>query len=124
MNEKRKFPRQSCKLQVNFEFYEGDPDELDIQSADAVKGKGIIMDISKGGAFIVSNSRVSINMPINLYFSSKNGKYELEGIIVRTGLIENNPSEVAQHYARKKVKGDAYIAVKFYMPLKHIPADK
>ncbi len=124
MTEKRKFPRQTCKLQVNFEFYEGDPDELDIKSAESIKGKGVIMDISKGGAFIVSNSRVSINMPINLVFSSGDVEKELEGIIIRTGLIENNPSEVAQQYAKKKVKGDAYIAVKFFMPLKDVPVEK
>jgi hypothetical protein len=121
MNEKREFPRYACKLPVKFAFYEGNPDELKIESAKAVKGKGIIIDISKGGAFIVSNSRVNINMPINLNFSSGGKKNIINGIIVRTGLMKNNPSEAAQRYAGQKVKGDAYIAVKFEVPMQNVP---
>jgi hypothetical protein len=119
MNEKRKFQRYACNIPVKFSYYEGNPDELDLESAAAIKGKGVIMDISKSGTFIVSNSRVSIDMPINLVFSLDNKK-NIKGNIVRTGLIQNNPSEVAQRYAGKKVKGDAYIAVKFDILLENI----
>ncbi len=121
MNEKRQFERQECKIPVNFGFYEGNPDEQEIKQKPPVKGKGIIMDISKGGAYIISNSRVIINMPIDLAFSSKKGKNNITGIIVRTGLIQNNPSEIAQRYAKEKIKGDAYIAVKFNTLLENIP---
>ncbi|MBN2401784.1 MAG: PilZ domain-containing protein [Spirochaetes bacterium] len=120
MNEKREFPRYSCKFPVKFKFYEGNPDEIEIASSSPVKGKGTIIDISKGGTFLVSNSRVNINIPIILTFSSGGKKNNLSGIIVRTGLLKNNPSEVAQRYAGQKVKGDAYIAVKFDTPMENI----
>lgn len=121
MNEKRQYPRKECNFKVNFTFYEGDPDEVDTSIAKSADGKGTILDISKGGVFIVSNSRVSINMPISLTFSSKSEKLNIDGLIVRTGLLQNNPSEIAQKFAAKKVKGDAYIAVKFNNPLEEIP---
>jgi hypothetical protein len=121
MNEKRKFPRFVCKIPAKFTFYEGNPDELIIDSANTIKGKGIIIDISKGGAFVVSNSRVNINMPINLIFSSDGKMNTINGIIVRTGLMKNNPSELAQKYADQKVKGDAYIAVKFDTYMENVP---
>ena len=62
---------------------------------------------------LVSKARVSVGMPIYLYFKNKRKKNKLSGIIVRTGLILNNPSEVAQRMKVEKVKGDAYIGVKF-----------
>lgn len=113
MNEKREFPRYACNLSVKFSFYEGNPDELDTETAKQVKDKGIIIDISKSGVFLVSNSRVNINMPINLVFTFNKDKININGLIVRTGLMKNNPSELAKKYSGKKVKGDAYIAVKF-----------
>lgn len=122
MNEKRQFPRHMCKISVSFGFYEGNPDELNIETETPVKGKGTIMDISKSGAYIISNSRVNINMPIKINFSSKGNKNNIDGIIVRTGMIQNNPSEIAQRYVDQKIKGDAYIAVKFDELLENIPA--
>ena len=113
MNEKREFPRYECNLSVKFEFYEGNPDEINTETAKPVKGKGTIIDISKSGVFLVSDSRVNINMPIRLAFTSGGEKNKINGLIVRTGLMKNNPSEVAKKYAEKKVKGDTYIAVKF-----------
>ncbi len=82
MNEKRQFPRYECNISVKFAFYEGNPEELKMESLKPVKGKGTIIDISKGGAFIVCNSRVNINMPINLFFSASDKKNILNGIIV------------------------------------------
>lgn len=117
MNDKRKYPRQRCNIQVKFKFYEGNPDDININDAAALKGKGVIMDISKGGAFVVSTSRVSIDMPINLNFKMQKNDFEIQGIIVRTGLIKNNPSEVAQRWADEKVKGDTYIAIMFDQPV-------
>jgi hypothetical protein len=113
MTEKREFTRYSCNLPVKFIYFEGNPDEFEIETAKREKGKGVIVDISQGGVFIISNSRVNMNLPINLKFVLKKDKFDINGIIVRTGLIKNNPSEVAQKYAEKKLKGDAYIAVKF-----------
>jgi hypothetical protein len=121
MNEKRQFPRYTCNLSVKFDFYEGNPDEPKIESLKPVKGKGTIIDISKGGVFVVSNSRVNIDMPINISFSSSGKKNNLNGIIVRTGLMKNNPSEIVQKYAGQKIKGDAYIAVKFNSQLENVP---
>ncbi len=117
MNEKRKYPRYPCQIKGDFEYYEGNPEEIDTEAAISIKGKGFILDISKGGLFIVSNSRVGINQPIKIKFSRGGEDYNPEGTIVRTGLLKNNPSEVAKKFAKKKVKGDSYIAVEFNEPL-------
>ncbi len=120
MSEKRKYPRYPCKLKGDFEYYEGDPNEIDSEDAIPIKGKGFILDISKGGLFIVSNSRVGINQPIKIKFSKGNKDYNPTGAIVRTGLLKNNPSEVAKKFAKQKVKGDSYIAVEFNEPLEEL----
>jgi len=117
MSEQRKYPRYSCNIKVNFEFFEGDPETIDTETAAPSPGDGFILDMSKGGLFIVSNTRVGINQPIRLEFSTKTEKYHLEGTIVRTGLLKHNPSEVARRFAKKKVKGDSYIAIEFTTPL-------
>jgi hypothetical protein len=113
MEDKRRYTRHACNLKVDFEYYEGDPDEIKIQEAVPIKGKGMVLDISRGGVFIVSNSRVPVRLPIKLKFATKNRDYDLEGTIVRTGLVKNNPSEIARRIASLKVKGDSYIAVEF-----------
>ncbi|MCU0821191.1 MAG: PilZ domain-containing protein [Spirochaetes bacterium] len=114
MEELRQYPRYDCNIAVNFEYHEGNPDDFDLEKSMPAKGKGTIMDWSRGGMLIVSRARVSVGLPINLYFKSKKKENKLSGIIVRTGLILNNPSEVAQRIKTEKVKGDAYIGVKFY----------
>ncbi len=120
MMDKREYPRHKCKISVNFEFHEGNPDEIDTETATPIKGKGIIMDLSKGGVFIVSNSRVSVDMPVKLNFKNKGKKNNIDGTIIRTGLVENNPSEIAQRLKNVKVKGDVYIAVRFNAPIEDI----
>jgi hypothetical protein len=44
-------------------------------------------------------------------------KLIINGRIVRTGLLKNNPTEVAQKFAEFASKGDNYIAVEFDTPL-------
>ena len=39
------------------------------------------------------------------------------GSVVRTGLLQNNPSDVVQKYASMKIREDSYIAVQFTQPL-------
>ena len=113
MEELRKYERHNCNIPVNFEYHEGNPDDIDLEQNIPLKAKGRIMDWSKGGILIVSKARVSVGLPIYLYFKIKRKKNKLCGLIVRTGLILNNPSEVAQRIKIEKVKGDAYIGVKF-----------
>jgi hypothetical protein len=113
MSEKRKFKRVQCYLKIVYDYYNGNPDEIDIKVAAPVKGKGYMLDISMGGAFVVTNSRHGINTPVKLHLSSGKKKHEIDGAIIRTGLLKNNPSEVAQKYAAAKVKEDVYIAIKF-----------
>ena len=113
MGNKREYERYSCSIKLNYEYYEGNPDEVDIDTTVPIKGKGVILDISRGGLFFVSGSRFGVNHPVRLHFSTKRGKHAVEGTIVRTGLIENNPSELAQRYAGRKVKGDSYTAIRF-----------
>jgi hypothetical protein len=81
------------------------------------KGKGLIIDISCGGVFLISNSRVSPALPIIMKFVLNKEKLVLNGRIVRTGLLKNNPTEVAQKFAKFASKGDNYIAVEFDTPL-------
>jgi len=120
MTEKRKFNRYSCNIKTRFEFYEGDPDTIDVDISVPNKGKGIILDISQGGLFIVTNERVSINMPLRIICKIKNSKFNRLGKIVRTGLLEQNPSEVAKKFSRFSAKGDSYIAVEFDLPLDNL----
>ena len=111
--EKRKYTRQKCKITTEFNYYEVNPDEMNMETAVPFKGKGVIWDISKGGAFLATDTRVSIDMPIKLFFELKGKKYEIEAVIVRTGLLKNNPSEIAQRLANEKIKEETYIAVCF-----------
>jgi hypothetical protein len=113
MDEKRRYQRFPCTLKMDFEYYEGDPDEIDTETTVPIKGKGVILDISIGGVFFVTNSRVGINVPIDLKFSTKRQSYNIRGMVIRTGLLKNNPSEVAMRFANTKAKGDSYIAVEF-----------
>ncbi|MFH0975127.1 MAG: PilZ domain-containing protein [Spirochaetota bacterium] len=121
MNDNRKFPRYECKIPVKFAFFIGNPDEVNVESSESVKGKGVILDMSKGGLFLVSNSRVNIDMPIYLNYSLKGQKNTISGTIVRTGLMKNNPSEIVRKYEGRKAKGDAYLAVKFDSPIEYVP---
>lgn len=116
-NDKRKFARYSCSIKTEFEFYEGDPDAIDIETQVSEKGKGLIIDISCGGIFLISNSRVSPGLPIIMKFTLNKEKLVLHGKIVRTGLLKNNPTEVAQKFAKFASKGDNYIAVEFDTPI-------
>ena len=119
-NDKRKYARYSCSMKTGFHFYEGDPDELDMETEVSRKGKGLIIDISCGGVFLISDSRVSPGLPIILNFTLKKEKLTINGRIVRTGLLKNNPTEVAQKFAKFSSKGDNYIAVEFDTPLENI----
>ncbi len=120
MNDKRKYQRFACNLKVDFEYFEGNPDEIDIDTTVPIRGKGTILDISKGGVFLVSNARVGVALPIRLKFATKKNNYQLKGIIVRTGLVKNNPSEIVKKYAVMDVRGDSYIAVEFDELLEHL----
>ncbi len=113
MSEKRVYRRHQCFEKIEFDYFEGDPEKIDIDSSAPVKCKGHMLDLSRGGAFLVTDTRVAINMPVRLRFRTKTAKYEVPGTIVRTGLLKNNPSEIARKYAAVKVKEDAYIAVQF-----------
>ncbi len=113
MKDKRQYKRYKCKISVRFSHYQGNPEDIDKENTVPIKGKGWIMDWSRGGVFIVTKSRINMNMPINLRFKLSRKKININGTIVRTGMIENNPSESAQRLQGIKVKGDAYVAVKF-----------
>ncbi|MCP4135741.1 MAG: PilZ domain-containing protein [bacterium] len=113
MSEKRKFHRYSCKIKSEFDYYEGNPDEIDLDISVPQKGTGLILDISCGGLFLVTDEKVSINMPIRIRFKTKKEPFNILGKIVRTGLLKNNPSEIAQRFAHFSVKGDSYIAIEF-----------
>jgi hypothetical protein len=124
MNEKRRYQRFPCNLKVDFDYYEGNPDDMDTETTIPIKGKGMVLDISQGGVFLVTNSRVGVALPIRLKFATKKQPYSLKGTIIRTGLVKNNPSEIVKKYASRDVKGDSYIAVEFDQLLETInPSD-
>ena len=116
-SDKRKFARYACSIKSQFDYYVGNPDEIDINNDVPEKGKGIIIDISRGGVFITSNTRVPVGMPVILKFAFNKQKMNINGNIVRTGLLKNNPSEVAKKFSMFSSKGDSYIAVEFNDPI-------
>lgn len=113
MNEKRQYKRYSCTMKIRFSYFEGDPDTIDISSVPTHKGKGLVLDISRGGMMIATDSRVSVNMPLTLEFRTKSSTYNLSATIVRTGLLNNNPSVVARRFANAGVGKSAFIAIQF-----------
>lgn len=113
MNEKRMYPRYSCRMKVRFHFFEGDPDIVDIHDTPSTKGKGTVLDISRGGMFIATNNRVSVNIPISLQFRSRREVFSISGTIIRTGLLSNNPSGIARKFGILRSKKDFFIAVRF-----------
>lgn len=116
-SDKRKHTRYSCSIKTAFKYYTGNPEDFDISINTPEKGKGVIMDISCGGTLVASNSRVSPAMPIILTFKMNKENYTIQGKIVRTGLLQNNPSEIAQKFKFFSSKGDFYIAVEFDEPI-------
>ena len=119
MSEKRIFPRFSCQMKVRFRFHEGDPDIVNTETSPSRKGKGIVLDISRGGVFIATDTRVSINIPITMNFRTKRETFTITGTIVRTGRMKDNPSEVAMKYSHLRIRRDAYIAVQFIHPIEN-----
>lgn len=123
MNEKRQYPRHNCHMKVRFSYYEGDPDKINLQTAVPKKGNGLILDISRGGLFVATDERISVNMPLEVEFKTKTQLFSLLGSVVRTGLLKNNPSEVVQKYSKMKIKEDSYLAVQFTQPLDFLDED-
>ena len=97
MTNNRKHPRYSCEIKTKFEYYEGDTFENDFDDIKPVKGKGLILDISKSGLFFVRDISVSkkfyteilgqkIELDAGRYVAFENGlgfwegKYALETI--------------------------------------------
>ena len=115
--EKRKYNRYRCKIKAKFNYYVGDPDEIDYDITVPSNGTGTICDISQGGIFIISRERVTVGMPAQIFFKIKKNKHSVLGKIIRTGLLKNNPSEVAQMFARLNASGDSYIVIEFKEPI-------
>jgi hypothetical protein len=115
--DKRKYARYTCSIKSKFYYYVGNPDEIDINIDLPQKGDGIIMDISRGGVLLTSNTRVPVGMPVILKFPFNKQKMDIRGDIVRTGLLKNNPTEIAKKFSIFSSKGDSYIAVEFNEPI-------
>lgn len=124
MNDKRKYTRYASKIKCKFIYFEGNPETIDPEKDPQLKGKGLIIDISQGGIFIVSNARVTVGIPTIVHFKIPGSKEAKQGRVVRTGLLENNPSEVAQHFSIFSSKGETYIAVEFDEPLPELDNEK
>ena len=123
-SDKRKYERFASSIKTKFDYYVGNPDEIDINVSIPKKGKGVIIDISCGGVFIASDARVPAGMPVILYFTLNKQKMNIQGRIARTGLLQNNPSEVAKKFAMFSSKGDSYIAVEFTNPIEEFDSTK
>ena len=124
MPDQRKYTRYSCSIKTKFEYFTGNPDEVNTDTSVAEKGKGVIIDISCGGVFIASSTRVAAGMPVILNFTLQKDKKRVTGRIVRTGLLNNNPSEVARKFSMFSAKGDSYIAVEFDEPIDAFDPEK
>ncbi len=124
ISDKRKHERYSCSIKTKFEYFIGNPDDIDITTTVPMKGKGVIIDISCGGVFIASDTRVPAGMPIILNFTLDKKKMNVEGRIVRTGLLQNNPTEIAKKFSIFSSKGDSYIAVEFSNPIDEFNSSK
>ena len=124
MTEKRKYPRFACKIKAKIDYYPGNPDEIDLDISVPKKIKGLIMDASKGGAFVVTNERVTVGSPVRINFTTKKSKYSVVGHIVRIVLLRNNPSEDAVRLEKFADKGDSYMAVEFSEPLETLNEDE
>ncbi len=116
-SDKRKFARYSCSIKTKFDYYVGNPDDINIDLTIPKKAKGVIIDISCGGVFIASDARVPAGMPVILNFTLDKQKMSVQGQIVRTGLLQNNPSPAARKFSMFSSKGDSYIAVEFNSPI-------
>jgi hypothetical protein len=113
INDKRKYERYSCKIKTKFDYYKGDPETIDIYLDIPEKAKGTIIDISKGGVFILSNEKITVGVPLVIHFELNKVKFDILGKIVRTGSLENNPSDVAKKFLPFLSSGNYYIAVEF-----------
>jgi hypothetical protein len=117
MVEKRRYPRHTCKLKTKFSFYEGNPEEIDLEITVPSNAKGVICDISQGGVLVITSARVAAGVPSLTNFKIKKKKFAVHGHIVRTGVLKNNPTEVAQKMARFSSYGDSYLAIEFKEPI-------
>lgn len=117
MQEKREYPRYPCMLKVKFHYYNGDPDDPKLLTQKPRRGNGRILDISRGGIFIASYAKTGVNLPVSVSFKTRKKVYSIDGIIVRTGLIQNNPADVLKKFSSLHIKEDAYLAIKFDPPL-------
>ncbi len=117
MAEKRKYQRYNCKLKCRFEYFDDNTEIVDTRTVKGKSGKARVLDISRGGIFISTNTSVSINRPIIVSYITNKKSYTLIGNIVRTGLIENNPAEVLNKFKALKIKEKIYIAVEFQKPV-------
>lgn len=116
-SDKRKYTRYACSIKTKFDYYVGNPDDIDINTTVPISGKGLIIDISRGGVFIASDARVPAGMPIILDFTLNKKKINIQGHITRTGLLKNNPTEIAKKFSIFSSKGESYIAVEFSNPI-------
>jgi hypothetical protein len=121
MVEKRRYPRYPCSIKTKFGYHAGNPDEIINDAGFPMKAKGVIVDISRGGALIITGERVSVGVPAQMQFKTKKAKQSVQGTIVRTGLLVNNPTEVARRMAGFADHGDAYVAVQFMEPIELSP---
>jgi len=120
MTDNRKFIRYRCKIKTNFQYYTGDPDKINIEVSVPCKGKGLILDISEGGLFFVTNERLTIESIINIFFAVKKNKFNLTGKVIRTGFIKNNPSKITKRFSMFSSKGKFYVAVQFDSPITNL----
>ena len=118
MNEKRKNVRQKCNIKAQFKYFEMAGEKIFSlkeakEKTKAKKGKGTILDISQSGLAIITNSRLTINTPLVVIFKMKRRAHEIAGRVVRTGFLQNNPSEIAKKFLNFSSSADIYIAVQF-----------
>ena len=110
MDEKRKYKRYKCKIKVRFRHENSGAED---DTFEPFKGKGHILDISRGGIFIATDSAVPVSCSVTVTFKTDSKIFDQNGFVVRTGLIRENPAEVVRKFDDYDIKEKTYIAVQF-----------
>ena len=69
----------------------GNPDEIDYEITVPGKGKGVICDISQGGALVITSTRVAVGIPALLNFKIKKSKHAVHGAYREDRAVKEQP---------------------------------
>lgn len=113
MEERRRHPRYKCEIKCHLEYFEGNPNDINIFTVAPIKDEGLILNISQSGLMLVSNLLVTPGMRLRVSFFIRNQTENFLSRIVSTGRRIDNPSDKIRDIADANTKFNNYIAVEF-----------